>query len=170
VPEVELPEVRRQVDLWHRTILHREGAQAFRNLALRHGAGLHDDFHHRVENRDGRSLADLKAAYDGAARAQVAFDAIAAGYDLVLAPSAPGIAPVGRAPGNPLFNAMWTLLRVPCLHLPVAGTGSAMPIGVTALAQRHDDVALIARAAILAPALGAEGDASAAADGTGKAA
>jgi len=156
VETIDLPQDFGQLDLWHRTILHREGAQAFRNLALRHGSALHDDFHHRVENRDGRSLADLKAAHDGAARAQTDFDAIAAGYDLVLAPSAPGIAPLGRAPGNPLFNAMWTLLRVPCLNLPVTGTGSGMPVGVTALAQRHDDAALLARAAILAPTLGAE--------------
>jgi Asp-tRNA(Asn)/Glu-tRNA(Gln) amidotransferase A subunit family amidase len=162
VETIDLPSEFGQLDLWHRTILHREGAQAFRNLALRHGAALHDDFHHRVENRDGRSLADLRAAYDGAARAQIDFDAIAAGYDLVIAPSAPGIAPVGRAPGNPLFNALWTLLRVPCLNLPVAGAGGGMPVGVTALAQRHDDVALIARAAILAPVLAAEGETAAA--------
>lgn len=158
VTRIDLPPSFADLDLWHRTILHREGAQAFRNLALRHGAALHDDFHHRVENRDGRSLADLRAAHDGAARAQVEFDAIAAGYDLVLAPSAPGIAPVGRAPGNPLFNALWTLLRVPCLNLPVAGAGGRMPVGVTALAQRYDDDALLARAGILAPVLAAGGE------------
>jgi len=150
---IALPQNFDQLDLYHRTILHREGAAAFRTLARRHGPDLHDDFHHRVENRDGRSLADLRAAYDGAAAAQLVFDDIAADFDLVLAPSAPGIAPVGRKPGNPVFNAMWTLLRVPCLNIPVTMPANAMPVGVTALSMRYDDVALLQRAAIIAPIL-----------------
>ena len=153
VQVIELPQGFDQLDLYHRTILHREGAAAFRNLARRHGADLHDDFHHRVENRDGRSLADLKAAYDGAAAAQLVFDDIASDFDLVLAPSAPGIAPVGRKPGNPVFNALSTLLRVPCLNIPVTMPSGGMPIGVTAISMRYDDVALLQRAEIIAPIL-----------------
>jgi Asp-tRNA(Asn)/Glu-tRNA(Gln) amidotransferase A subunit family amidase len=150
---INLPENFEPLDLYHRTILHREGAQAFRNLARRHGSALHDDFHHRVENRDRRSLADLRAAYDGAAAAQLVFDDIASDFDLVLAPSAAGIAPVGRKPGNPIFNAMWTLLRVPCLNIPVSMKDSPMPVGITAISMRYDDVSLLKRAEIIAAVL-----------------
>jgi Asp-tRNA(Asn)/Glu-tRNA(Gln) amidotransferase A subunit family amidase len=150
---ISLPDSFESLDLYHRTILHREGAQAFRNLARRHGSDLHDDFHHRVENRDGRSLADLRAAYDGAAAAQLVFDDIASDFDLVLAPSAAGIAPLGRKPGNPIFNAMWTLLRVPCLNIPVSMKDNPMPVGITAIAMRYDDVALLKRAEIIAATL-----------------
>ncbi|WP_083637638.1 amidase [Pararhizobium arenae] len=150
---LDLPDEFEALDLYHRTILHREGAAAFRNLARRAGSDLHDEFHHRVENRDDRTLADWTAAQDGAARAQVAFDAIASGFDMIVAPSAPGIAPLGRKPGDPVFNAMWTLLRVPCINVPVPMAGVAMPIGVTLTSMRYNDVALLMAAAKVAPLL-----------------
>jgi Asp-tRNA(Asn)/Glu-tRNA(Gln) amidotransferase A subunit family amidase len=148
---IDLPDDFKALDLYHRTILHREGAAAFRNLVRRYGDELHDDFHHRVENRDNRSLAELRDAYDGAARAQMVFDDIASGFDAVIAPSAPGIAPVGRKPGDPVFNAMWTLLRVPCINVPVAVPDGAMPVGVTLTSRRYNDVTLLANAARLSP-------------------
>jgi len=139
------------LDAHQRTILHREGAAAFRNLARRHGADLHDDFHHRMENRDGRSLGELRDAYDAAALARIRFDEIASDYDVVIAPSAPGIAPVGRKPGNPVFNAMWTLIGAPCLNVPVTMTDLVMPVGVTLIAPRFGDVALLDAAQRIAP-------------------
>jgi Asp-tRNA(Asn)/Glu-tRNA(Gln) amidotransferase A subunit family amidase len=153
VLDITLPGSFEALDLYHRTILHREGAAAFRSLARRHGADLHDDFHHRVENRDQRSLSDLKSAYDGAAMAQIAFDDIASDFDLIIAPSAPGVAPVGRKPGDPVFNAMWTLLRVPTINVPVPMADCALPVGVTLTAMRYDDVALLDRAAEIAAIL-----------------
>lgn len=151
VRDVRFPASFAELDRHHRTILHREGAAAFRNLVRRFGADLHDDFHHRVENRDGRSLADLRAAYDAAAVARVEFDGLASGYDAVIVPSAPGFAPLGRRPGDPVFNALWTLLGVPALHAPLSGF--ALPIGVTLLGPRFSDPSLLAVAARIAPAL-----------------
>jgi len=141
------------LDLFHRTILHREGAAAFRTLARRFGSVLHEDFHHRVENRDNRSLSDWTTALDGAARAQMTFDNIASGFDMIVVPSAPGVAPVGRKPGDPVLNAMWTLLRVPCINIPVPMVDVAMPIGVTLTSMRYNDVALLKGAAKIAPLL-----------------
>jgi Asp-tRNA(Asn)/Glu-tRNA(Gln) amidotransferase A subunit family amidase len=91
-------------------------------------------------------LAELRAAYDVAARARVIFDDLASDFDLVIAPSAPGFAPAGRKPGDPVFNAMWTLLGVPCLNVPVSGIGGALPIGVTMTGPRFSDVTLLAAA------------------------
>ncbi|WP_137155080.1 amidase [Rhizobium sp. FKL33] len=150
---LELPPSFAELDHHHRTILHREGAAAFRNLARRFGADLHDDFHHRVENRDGRSLADLRNAYDAAAVARIDFDLLASDFDAVIAPSAPGFAPLGRRPGDPVFNAIWTLLGVPALHAPLSGF--ALPIGVTLLGPRFSDPSLLAVAARIAPVLNA---------------
>jgi amidase len=54
------------------------------------------------------------------------------GIDVVLAPSTVGEAPEGiQATGDPLFNRMWTLLHVPCLHLPVGRGPRGLPVGVT---------------------------------------
>ena len=151
VVAIALPPDFEALDYHHRTILHREGAASFRNLARRFGSDLHDDFHHRVENRDGRSLIELRDAYDAAAKARVDFDTLAGDFDAILAPSAPGYAPEGRHPGDPVFNAMWTLLGVPCVNLPVAMPDAPLPIGVTLTGPRFSDPSLLAAAERLAP-------------------
>lgn len=151
VVDFDLPSGFKDLDYHHRTILHREGAAAFRNLARRFGSDLHDDFHHRVENRDGRSLIELRDAYDAAARARVDFDTLAGGFDAILVPSAPGYAPEGRHPGDPVFNAMWTLLGVPCVNVPVFIPAAPLPIGVTLTGPRFSDPSLLAVAERLAP-------------------
>ncbi|HEY2863394.1 MAG TPA: amidase [Casimicrobiaceae bacterium] len=52
--------------------------------------------------------------------------------DVLLAPSAPGEAPVGiAATGDPLFNRIWTLLHVPVVHLPVGHGPNGLPVGIT---------------------------------------
>lgn len=52
--------------------------------------------------------------------------------DVVLAPSTIGEAPEGiQATGDPLFNRMWTLLHVPCVHLPLGRGPRGLPVGIT---------------------------------------
>lgn len=153
---LELPPEFSDLDRQHRIILHREGQATFRNLARRHGAMLHDDFHHRVENRDGSTLADLAHAYDVMALGRISFDRLMHDFDALLVPSAPGFAPVGRGPGDPVFNASWTLLGVPCLNLPCALDTPSLPIGVTLIARRFDDRRLLEIAQVLEPILNPE--------------
>jgi Asp-tRNA(Asn)/Glu-tRNA(Gln) amidotransferase A subunit family amidase len=141
----------------HKIILHREGGAAFLSLARRFGAALHDDFYVRVDNREGYSNADLVGAYDLAARCAIAFDAWAGGFDAVLTPSAPGAAPVGRRPGDPAFNLIWTLLRAPAVNLPVTADAAGHPIGVTLVAPRFHDERLLAVAARLEAVLAPRG-------------
>lgn len=138
----------------HRTILHSEGRAAFLNLARQHGAALHDDFHHRVENRDGITREALRRAYDDAARCRAEFDAIAGEFAAVLTPSAIGEAPQGRNPGNPAFNQMWTLLHVPCVNVPGRRGPSGLPVGVTLTGPRFSDLALLAVAESVAECFG----------------
>ena len=54
------------------------------------------------------------------------------GIDIIIAPSTVGEAPEGiHATGDPLFNRMWTLLHVPCVHLPVGRGPRGLPVGIT---------------------------------------
>lgn len=153
VQVLELSSEFEPLDRHHRVILHREGQASFRNLARRHSSSLHDDFHHRVENRDGSSLADLARAYDAMGSARIAFDTFMGDFDILIAPSAPGFAPIGRGPGDPVFNASWTLLGVPCLNIPIPLGSSALPIGVTLIARRFADKHLLDVARHLEPVL-----------------
>jgi Asp-tRNA(Asn)/Glu-tRNA(Gln) amidotransferase A subunit family amidase len=139
----------------HKAILHGEGRAAFLSLVRQHGAAVHDDFQGRASNRENITPVRLRAAWDTAARCRAAFDEIAAGFHAVLTPSAPGTAPPGRHPGNPVFNQMWTLLHVPCVNLPGLTAAGGLPVGVTLAGPRFADRALLDVADRIAPALGA---------------
>jgi Asp-tRNA(Asn)/Glu-tRNA(Gln) amidotransferase A subunit family amidase len=153
VQAIDLPAGFEALDSHHRVILHREGQASFRNLARRDGKTLHDDFHHRVENRDGSTLRELAQAYDAMALGRILFDAFMEDFDILIAPSAPGFAPAGRRPGDPVFNASWTLLGVPCLNMPVPLGHPALPVGVTLIATRFADKHLLDAARRLEPIL-----------------
>ena len=153
VDTLELPDSFTRLGDMQRTVMHAEGRAAFLNLARAHGHLLHDDFFHRVENRDGITRAALLEAYDHAASCRREFDALARPFDAVLTPSAPGEAPIGKGPGDAVFNRMWTLLHVPCINLPCTEGPAGMPIGVTLTGPRFTDRQLLQVAASFAPVL-----------------
>lgn len=69
-------------------------------------------------------------------------------FDLLLAPSAPGEAPVGlNATGDPLFSRMWTLLQVPSLTLPAGKGAHGLPLGLQLIGAFSEDDRLIRDAA-----------------------
>jgi Asp-tRNA(Asn)/Glu-tRNA(Gln) amidotransferase A subunit family amidase len=50
--------------------------------------------------------------------------------DAVITLSAPGVAPIGNATGNPMFNTLWTLVGFPSLNVPLLANADGLPIGV----------------------------------------
>jgi Asp-tRNA(Asn)/Glu-tRNA(Gln) amidotransferase A subunit family amidase len=67
--------------------------------------------------------------------------------DVLLAPSAPGAAPAGlNMTGDPVFNRMWTLLRTPCVTLPVATAKNGLPVGLQVIGAFGSDVETLAGA------------------------
>jgi Asp-tRNA(Asn)/Glu-tRNA(Gln) amidotransferase A subunit family amidase len=149
VTTLELPEAFSGLAAAHQVILFREGGAAFLNLYRAHKDLLHDEFRHRVENRDGFTDQALVAAYDLAARCRTEFDAIASGFDAIVTPSAPGEAPMGIGGGSPALNVIWTLLHVPCINLPAMRSPSGMPLGLTVTGPRFSDRRLLACAKVL---------------------
>jgi Asp-tRNA(Asn)/Glu-tRNA(Gln) amidotransferase A subunit family amidase len=153
VQDLDLPEMFGGLTRAHRVILVGEGRAAFLPLARLHGDRLHDDFRARVENRDGFTPADLVAAYDLAALCRIEFERRATDFDVILTPSAPGEAPIGRKAGNPVLNQHWTLLHVPTVNIPNFTGPNGMPVGVTLTAPRLTDRRLLAVAAAVAPVI-----------------
>lgn len=125
------------------TILYREGGAAFLDLARRAPDLLHADFHARVNSTEHYPDAALRRAYDRTAHMRVAVEALFASFDAVLVPSAPGIAPEGRGPGNPIFNQHWTLLHLPVVNLPLYRAQQGMPLGLSLVGLRFADRALL---------------------------
>jgi Asp-tRNA(Asn)/Glu-tRNA(Gln) amidotransferase A subunit family amidase len=67
--------------------------------------------------------------------------------DILLAPSAPGAAPAGLdMTGDPVFNRMWTLLRTPCVTVPVAAAANGLPVGLQVIGAFGCDVEVLAAA------------------------
>lgn len=82
----------------------------------------------------------VAAAYALADRARCTLASVFDGVDVLLAPSAEGEAPAGLdATGNPIFNRMWTLLGVPCVHVPTGVGAHGLPVGVTVIGPRWAD-------------------------------
>jgi Asp-tRNA(Asn)/Glu-tRNA(Gln) amidotransferase A subunit family amidase len=94
----------------------------------------------------GRKL-DLdryRAACRAAEKARAAARAWAGGFDAILTLPAPGQAPRGLADtGSAVFNAVWTLLYMPCLTLPAGHGPDRLPVGVQLVGRRHDDARLL---------------------------
>ncbi|HLX80786.1 MAG TPA: amidase [Burkholderiales bacterium] len=65
--------------------------------------------------------------------------------DAVLAPCAPGEAPLGlAATGDPIFCRIWTLLGVPAMSVPCIRGPNGLPVGVQVIGRIGDDARAIA--------------------------
>lgn len=85
-----------------------------------------------------------------AALARVKVQALFADVDALLYPPAEGEADVGLADsGSPRFGALWSLLHLPCICLPVTKGPAGLPLGVQAIGAYADDERLLAVAAFL---------------------
>jgi len=93
----------------------------------------------------------LCAALDQAAALRPVFDALAGDFDAVIAPSAPGEAPIGLgSTGDSIFNGLWTLLHVPCINLPGLTGPQGLPVGIQLVGGRYTDASLLAVARTVA--------------------
>jgi len=152
VEEVTFPTPFDDIHEAHRSILDCEGRSAFLSEVL-NTPDIHDEYHAKTENRRGETPASLRSAYRLADECRGLYDDLAAGYDIVMTPSATSEAPVGLAStGNASMNSMWTLLQVPVVSAPGLVGPAGMPIGVSFVSRRYEDRRAIAVAGLAAQA------------------
>ncbi len=73
-------------------------------------------------------------------QAQALFDTC----DVILAPSTVGAAPLSlTSTGDPVFCRGWTLLGLPCVHLPFTRSQSGLPMGLQLVGKYGDDHRLL---------------------------
>ena len=81
------------------------------------------------------------------ARAHRAVNTLFDDWDVLLAPSTTGEAPLGLdATGDPLFCRGWTLLGLPCIHLPFFRGQHGLPMGLQLVGRFGADAELLAAA------------------------
>ena len=65
-------------------------------------------------------------------------------YDALVTLAAPGEAPLGHSStGNAIFSAIWTMLGVPAISLPLLAGVNGLPIGVQLIGARDADARLL---------------------------
>jgi Asp-tRNA(Asn)/Glu-tRNA(Gln) amidotransferase A subunit family amidase len=143
--DVALPPSFARLVALQKSVMAFEGARA---LAFEHL------FHRAALSAPLVSLLDTGAAITGADHATnlalahacgAQVDALFDHHDVLLAPSTLGEAPEGLADtGDPLFCRAWSLLGLPCVHLPFATGENGLPVGLQLVGRRGDDHRLLA--------------------------
>ncbi|MEM6490932.1 MAG: amidase [Pseudomonadota bacterium] len=133
----------RTIDL-HRTVMLAE-------LAANYGAHL--DRAPETYSRTLRDMRDAGAAvlatdYIVARAAQAALpamlDEVFEDADAILAPAAPGEAPMGvEATGDPIFSTMWQFLGLPSVTVPLLVGPNDLPLGAQLIGAWGDDARLL---------------------------
>ena len=148
VQELHLPNPFETLPALQLRVMHAEGQASLLNEYRRHGDALDASLRAQVLNESAISRADLVAAWDTAAACRPQFDALAGGFDALLAPSTTGVAPRGlQNTGDFVFNGLWTLLHVPCVNVPgFSGLGDEahLPLGLTVTGPRFSDRKVLA--------------------------
>jgi len=99
--------------------------------------------------REGAAITgEAHAAHLAAARSAAnSVDALFERFDVLIAPSTTGEAPAGiDATGDPVFCRGWTLLGLPCVHLPFTQGSHGLPIGLQCVGRAGNDHRLLAAA------------------------
>jgi Asp-tRNA(Asn)/Glu-tRNA(Gln) amidotransferase A subunit family amidase len=148
--ELDLGEPFAAVNDLKERVMRAEGRVAFLNLERTVPHLVSPGIRSRMGRTDDKLL---RAALDEAAMLRIRFDKVAAPYDAILTPAAPGIAPVGLAyAGDPIFNGMWTLMHAPCITLPVLEE-AGLPMGLQVVGPRYSDGRVLAAASAICAVL-----------------
>lgn len=97
-----------------------------------------------IDYGQGISTEEYGEARSSAEQGVIASASIFEEWDVLLAPSAPGTAPLASdGTGDPLFSRLWMLLGVPTLSLPALTGRNGLPIGIQLVGARFGDDRLL---------------------------
>jgi Asp-tRNA(Asn)/Glu-tRNA(Gln) amidotransferase A subunit family amidase len=139
------PPAWREAHLLHRNIMLREAAAQLSGLQDRERARLSPELNAALD--EGRTVSPTAYARALAARGEAIdfFTQWLAGFDAVIAPTAPGPAPEGLgATGDPSCCTLWSLTGFPAIAIPVGISSGGLPIGMQLAAPAGCDDRLLA--------------------------
>lgn len=135
----------------HQVVLAYEAAQTLASEFQEHREDMGARLVELIEQGLATSYAEYRASLLAAEDCRQALSRVFAGeVDVILAASAPGVAPQGLdATGDPIYCRAWTLLGVPCLNLPLNKGQKGLPVGVQLIADHWQDERLLSIARTL---------------------
>jgi Asp-tRNA(Asn)/Glu-tRNA(Gln) amidotransferase A subunit family amidase len=147
VSEIKLPPTYANLVQAQCDIMFVEEAQSLAYERLAHAASLSGNLRGALDAGFAVTPERYDAAQTLARNCRRTLADVFADCDVLLAPSAPGAAPAGLTmTGDPVFNRMWTLLRTPCVTLPVAAAANGLPVGLQVIGAFGSDVETLAAA------------------------
>ncbi|MEO0317517.1 MAG: hypothetical protein RL404_1194 [Pseudomonadota bacterium] len=140
VRDVQTPMLFSQLLQVQKEIMAYELARSLSHERLRHAGQLSDKLQALLDEgmriAPERHWANIQLAYSARAKVSSAFG----DSEAWLAPSAIGEAPATlEQTGDPVFGRIWTLLGLPCVHLPFTTGQSGMPVGLQLVGRYGDD-------------------------------
>lgn len=97
-----------------------------------------------IEYGQSLSTEEYSEARSSAEQGMAATSSVFDEWDVLLAPSAPGTAPLAsEGTGDPLFSRLWMLLGVPTISLPALTGQNGLPIGIQLVGARFGDDRLL---------------------------
>jgi len=129
---------------WQKTIMEAEMAANFEREWTTGRDQLSAQLRGLIERgREVRAVDYQRALRSRAALVEGFDELFTERYDAIVTPAAPGTAPKGTATGDPVFNAIWTLLGMPALALPLMKGANGLPLGVQLVGRRNFDARLL---------------------------
>jgi Asp-tRNA(Asn)/Glu-tRNA(Gln) amidotransferase A subunit family amidase len=145
--DVDLPAELLGMVAMHKAVMAFEMARSLSYERLKHRDALSDRLCQILDEGLAITGAEHAADLSRAAAAQRRIDVLFDRFDVLLAPSAAGEAPLGTgATGDPLFCRGWTLLGLPCVHLPFAQGRHGLPVGLQLVGRWGEDHRLLGAA------------------------
>ena len=147
VSDAALPPEFQHAEEAHRLISSREFALNFTREIEHHWDALSEDL------RSGKIRIGLAVSFERyresqalAERCRRVLAALFNDYDVLLAPSATGEAPVGWNTGDSTLASPWTLMHTPAINIPVFRGPNGLPVGAQVIAAHGNDRGLFAAA------------------------
>jgi Asp-tRNA(Asn)/Glu-tRNA(Gln) amidotransferase A subunit family amidase len=144
---LELPPALQGLVAVQKTVQAYETARSLSHERLHHSARLSAPLQALITEGLTISGEAHAQALQATQRARQHAAALFESCDVLLAPSSPGEAPAGLAgTGDPVFCRSWTLLGLPCVHLPFARGRNGLPVGLQLVGAHGEDHRLLAAA------------------------
>jgi Asp-tRNA(Asn)/Glu-tRNA(Gln) amidotransferase A subunit family amidase len=130
---------------WHRTIMETEMAVNLEPLWLKGKEKLSEKLRGLIERgRETKAIEHQRALRRIAPAVESLDELFMQRYDAILTPPALGTAPKGLgSTGDPVFCALWTLLGMPAITLPLMQGENGLPLGVQLVGRKGYDARLL---------------------------
>jgi len=131
IVSVDLPEPFAAAWGHHRTIMAADMAHRHARHVEHEGDHASQALRDMVKEGRGISAVTYLEALAAARRYAAGLAEVFEYYDAIVTPASTGVAPKGLGwTGDPAFNALWTLVGLPAVSLPLLTGESGMPLGV----------------------------------------